>query len=419
MSKSLNVFLNESQAGKLWVEKGQLAFQYDSDWLENDSAVPLSVSLPLQSEPQEGTDVSAYFSNLLPEADQLIAVAKHFKVPLDDQFSLLKSVAGECAGAVSIVPDKRSTRSSASYRKLTGKTLGTTINALKKQPLLAGKKGVRFSLAGTHTKLPIRFADENQSLPLNGALSDHIVKPPRDDCSDSIANEYFCMNLARRMDLEVPSVYLLTSATPLFVVNRYDRDMDDNGNIVKIHQEDFCQAMGIPPEKKHESDGGPSFKDCFDLVREYSVQPMVDLQRLLCWVVFNFFIGNEGIHAKNLAFLHTDKGPVLAPFYDLMSTAVYPSLSYRLVMKIGGEDRPNWVIKRRWQQFAKDIGMNYKVVHQCVMKMNKQLLPAAQQEAQAFQDKYGECDVIDKILALLETRCGKVKRRLSSDTTAK
>ncbi|MDY0223766.1 MAG: HipA domain-containing protein [Desulfobacterium sp.] len=135
-----------------------------------------------------------------------------------------------------------------------------------------------------------------------------------------------------------------------------------NDVLKRIHQEDFCQAMGLSHELKYQADGGPGLKDCFDFVRRHSANPIKVLQQLIEWVFFNFLIGNMDAHAKNLSFIYQGRQIRLAPFYDMLCTNIYEDLSQKLVMKIGGENRPEWIMKRHWNRFAGEINISEAVL---------------------------------------------------------
>jgi serine/threonine-protein kinase HipA len=278
--------------------------------------------------------------------------------------------------------------------------------------MLAGEQGIRLSLAGAQNKLPIHFDGQHISVPLGNAPSSHILKPPIVQYPHSVENEYFCMRLADRVGLSVPSVTLLHKRKNLYLIERYDRDLKADRSIERIHQEDFCQALGILPDQKYEKEGGPGIKQCFMLLRDHSVFPVPDMRALLDWVVFNYLIGNADSHAKNISLLLMQDGSRLAPFYDLMCTAVYPDLTDKLAMKIGGEDRPDWIIARRWQAFAKDIGVAYKLVRQRLLTMKESIHESAQEFRDEFIAEHGPCTVIDTILGVIKQRYDKTTATL-------
>ena len=153
----------------------------------------------------------------------------------------------------------------------------------------------------------------------------------------------------------------------MFLTRRYDRE-----NQQRLHQEDFCQALGIVPFNKYESEGSPSFSDC----SQFSSRPAADKKLLLQWTLFNYLIGNADAHGKNISFLHQppQQQRVVSPFYDLLSTAIYADLNSRLSMKVGKENRPQWVMQRHWQRYCDDIQVPYSMLVR-EAKVLIQLLP--------------------------------------------
>jgi len=417
MNHALTVYLRDQQVGKLWLgEQRRFVFQYDEAWLKNEHAVPLSIALPLQAEAFDNDSARPFFANLLPESELRKIIARKLGLSEGNDFALLEALGGECAGAVSLIPEGDEPGKTGEYRPLNDDELNDLISELPRRPLLAGEKGIRLSLAGVQNKLPVFYKEDEGRvyLPTGNAASFHILKPPIQHLDDTVANETFSMQLAARMGLPVPRVTLLNKAQPLYLVNRYDREMTAEGKIIRQHQEDFCQAMAITPDMKYEKEGGPTLQGCFELLRHHSLTPILDIKALLNWVIFNYLIGNADAHGKNISLLHTDHGPVLAPFYDLMSTTVYPDLTDKLAMKIGGDDRPDWIIARRWQQFAEDIGVSFKIVHQTLAGMSKKIIQQSQALKQEFTQQHGACKVIDDIIAIIGQRAHKISSCLEA-----
>ena len=413
--QALNVYLRTNLVGRLWLDNGRrFAFRYDPAWLDREDAVPLSLKLPLQSAPFEDDLARPFFANLLPESELRRAIARRLGLSEQNDFALLEAVGGECAGAVSLLPADTPVSGEGSYRALNDDALNALVADLPKRPMLAGEQDIRLSLAGAQNKLPVHFDGHTISLPMGAAPSSHILKPPIPRYPDSVYNEAFCMELAERVGLSVPTVTLLQKQQPLYLIERYDRRRSPDGRLERVHQEDFCQALGIPPDQKYEKEGGPGLEPCFDLLRAESVVPVADVRALLHWVIFNYLIGNADAHGKNIALLLADGGPHLAPFYDLMSTAVYPDLADRLAMGIGGEDRPDWVIARRWEQFADDVGIQFKLVRQTLVHMKELVSDAAGELAREFQARHGPCDVVDRILGVIEARRNKITQALTA-----
>jgi len=411
MNHTLTVYLRDQQVGQLWLgEQRRFVFQYDEAWLNNEHAVPLSIALPLQAESFDNDTARPFFANLLPESELRQIIARKLGLSEGNDFALLEALGGECAGAVSLIPEGSGLSETGEYRPLSDDELNALVSELPRRPLLAGETGIRLSLAGVQNKLPVLYKEEEGRvyLPTGNVASFHILKPPIQHLANTVENETFCMQLAARMGLPVPSVMLLNKAQPLYLVDRYDREMTAEGKIIRLHQEDFCQAMAIAPDMKYEKEGGPSLQGCFELLRHHSLTPILDVKALLNWVIFNYLIGNADAHGKNISLLLTDHGPVLAPFYDLMSTTVYSDLTNKLAMKIGGDDRPDWIIARRWQQFAEDIGVSFKIVHQTLTGMSEKIIDESRSLKEEFTAQHGECKVIDHIIAIIEQRAHKV-----------
>lgn len=413
MSDVLTVYLREQRIGRLWLGEGRrFSFQYDEAWLAAPHAVPLSIALPLRPEIYEDDAARPFFTNLLPEAELRKVIARRLGISEGNDFALLEAIGGECAGAVSLMPEGVALVTGEDYQPLSDEELNALVRDLPTRPMLAGEAGIRLSLAGVQDKLPVYYDEDEGTvyLPKGGAPSLHILKPPIARYAHTVENEVFCMQLADRMGLPVPPATMLTMDSSIYLVMRYDRALSDERKVIRLHQEDFCQALGIPPDMKYEKEGGPTLKACFELVRHVSMSPIADVKSLLRWVVFNYLIGNADAHGKNISLLFEEHGPELAPFYDLMSTAVYEGLTPRLAMKIGGEDRPDWIIARRWEQFAKDVGIKYRFVQQTLLEMSEQIIEEAQALKKDFVTQYGLCEVIDKIIDVIEQRAGKVTR---------
>ena len=415
MSTILDVYLNTERVGSLRLDKGRrFVFQYGAHWLGRHDATPLSLGLPLRPEPYPDDLSRPFFANLLPESDLRRRIAGKLGLSERNDFALLEAVGGECAGAVSLLAEGIGLSEEGGYRALDDNALNRLISDMPSRPFLAGEEGVRLSLAGAQNKLPVYFDGSQISVPLGAAPSSHVLKPPMAHYPDSVQNEAFCMGLADRMGLSVPEVRVLKVAHPLYLIERYDRARNADGRLTRLHQEDFCQALGVSPDAKYEKEGGPGVQACFALLRDYSTQPAADLRRLLDWVAFNYLIGNADAHAKNIALMLMPLGPRLAPFYDLLCTAVYPELTSRMAMQVGGEDRPDWIMERHWRQFADATGIAFKLVRQIVFTLSQTLPAEAGDEAEGFRQKYGSCEILDPILEVVRSRCRKVSGVLGS-----
>jgi len=405
----LDVYLWDQKVGRLWLdEKRRFVFQYKEEWIHQKDAIPLSLHLPLRAEMYPDDLSRPFFSNLLPEAEVKRAIAQHLRISEGNDFAMLNSIGGECAGAVSVLPSGLAPTVKPGYRELNEEELHRMIIDLPRRPLMVGIEGLRLSLAGAQNKLPVYIEDDRIFIASGNAPSSHILKPPIRDLEDTVGNEAFCMMLAQRMGLTVPPVTIRLGLDRIFIIARYDRSRDTDGHIVRLHQEDFCQALGFLPDQKYESEGGPSLQQCFTLLQEKSIRPAADRMALLRWVIFNFLIGNADAHAKNLAMIFTDRGPRLAPFYDLICTQVYPDLTEKLAMRIGGENRPAWIQSKHWGRLGDSVAIKPSLVLKTLKDLSASIIPAAQLLTTEFNQTYGPCAIIEKILTVIEKRAKAV-----------
>jgi serine/threonine-protein kinase HipA len=414
MPRTLDVYLADRLVGRLIQEDtGHLQFGYDAGWLQAAEARPISQSLPLRAEPFGHRECRPFFSGLLPEAEKRDVIARVLGVTPRNDFILLDRLGGECAGAITFVhageePPRPPT--TADYRSLSDEELARILRSLPERPLLAGEEGVRLSLAGAQDKLPVLVVDDAIALPLHGAPSSHIVKPQIRRYEDTVQNEAFCLMLADRLGLHVvPAEVRRAKDESFLLVGRYDRVRTADGRLQRLHQEDFCQALGVPPELKYQSEGGPSLADCFGLVRRACSRPAVDLIRLLDYVIYNFLIGNHDAHGKNYSLVYTDHGVELAPLYDVASTAVYPDLSNRLAMKIGDKYQPDDVLSRHWDRFARDAGLAAPMVHRRVLDIAQRVTEVSRDVAAALDRQGHRSPVIARIIDLVDSKSAKLQ----------
>ncbi len=242
---------------------------------------------------------------------------------------------------------------------------------------------------------------------MNGAPSNFILKPAMAHFQTSIENECFCMMLANSVDLKVPPVSIVRKESQkALLIKRYDRHLE-NDVLTRIHQEDLCQAMGLSHELKYQADGGPGLKACFDLVRAYSANPIKDLQQLIEWVFFNFLIGNMDAHAKNLSFMYQGRQIRLAPFYDMMCINIYKDLSQKLAMKIGGENRPEWIMARHWHRFAEEIKISKATLRKRLTEFCFKLIKAIDTTHSNFIIRHQGDSLVDDVIATIKKRVGK------------
>lgn len=375
MTRTLEIWWAGRLVGQLTQDRhGELGFAYAPEWLSDEAAQPLSASLPKRAEPFSRRECRPFFGGLLPEESQRDAAAQALGVSRANDFALLDRLGGDVAGALQLLPPGEAPTPPALDQRpnpLDDAGLIRVLDALPVRPLLAGEEGLRLSLAGAQSKVPVVLVEGAVALPAPGQPTTHILKPPISRFAATTENEAFVMRLAAAIGLDVAPVEARTVQDRTFLlVQRYDRARD-NGFVRRIHQEDFCQALGVPPETKYASEGGPTFKDCFALLRRLAARPAVDVLKLLDAVIFNVIAGNADAHGKNFSILHGDEGPRLAPLYDLLATVAHPDLSPKFAMKIGKRATLAELDAKGWAAFAAEAGIGLPLVRRRVAEISK------------------------------------------------
>ncbi len=362
MIKSLSVWWEGALVGALEIdEHGDLAFTYDGDWLADPRKLAISVSLPKRSEAFNRRQTRPFFAGLLPEEGQREAVARALGVSKANDFRLLERLGGDVAGALTLWPTGESPpapRGLGADEPLDDDDLIRILDTLPTRPFLAGDEGLRLSLAGAQQKLPVVMVNGRIALPAPGQPSTHILKPPIPTLPGTTENEALALRLAAAVGLPTAAVEpRRTRDRAYLVVERYDRTVAADGTIRRLHQEDFCQALGVPPESKYASEGGPTFAACFDLVRRACDQPAPAVLRLLDAAIFNVAVGNADAHGKNYSLLYGPERIGFAPLYDLLCTAAYPQVHAKLAMKVGKRATLEAFTPTTWEDFGREIGM--------------------------------------------------------------
>lgn len=421
MAHELNVWLLGELAGQLSLRNGRLCFAYAPNWLAQPNAIALSQSLPLRAGAFDDIEARPFFAGLLPEGQMRRLIAQHFHISRQNDFALLDRIGGECAGAVSFLPLGQNLPMATGADDvdwLSDSELATILEELPRRPMLAGSDGLRLSLAGAQDKLPVVVDDMHHAqprigLPCNGTPSSHILKPAIHAAEDSVLNEGFCMLLAQTMGLRPAQVRIHSILGRTFLlVERYDRRVEEGGESIRLHQEDFCQALGVVPELKYQNEGGPDLAQCFGLLRSVTRPNAPQVLRMLDAVIFNALIGNHDAHAKNFSLLYGQQAGVLAPFYDLLSTAVYPRLTDRMAMKIGGKYKFDELRSGHWEQFAQDVGLAKAATKKRILRFAHKLPIAARQLQAAPQHGFARHVVVEQVCSLIEQRCAETARQL-------
>lgn len=332
-----------------------------------------------------GKAVRAFFSGLLPEAEPRERIASILGVSSGNDFAILERMGGDCAGAVSLLAEDlpASGPRTGIVRWLDETSLASIVDRLPQRPLMAGEAGLRLSLAGAQVKLPVVLAEDGENtgariaLPLAGTPSTHILKPEPERFPGLVTNEGWCMNLAREVGLRVAESHgRMIGKTPCPIVKRYDRVATADGSVQRLHQEDFCQALGFHATHKYQQEGGPSLGDCFGLIREWSSLPVIDIRDFLDAVIFGTLVGNADAHSKNFSFLYSGKDRRLAPLYDQVCTLAWPELSKQLSMKIGTAGALSEVSPEHFRQLATSTHLSWPMVRERLSDMADRVVEA-------------------------------------------
>jgi serine/threonine-protein kinase HipA len=390
VTRSLSVWWDGALVGALRIdEHGDLGFAYDRTWLDDPARPPISQSLPKREEPFNRRETRPFFAGLLPEEAPRETVAKNLGISERNDFRLLEALGGDVAGALTLWPEGEAPPAQPGHfanHPLTDAELIDILDTLPKRPMLADSDGrIRLSLAGAQQKLPVVLVNGRIALPEPGQPTTHILKPPIVRLPATTENEAFAMRLAAAVGLAVAPVEpRQVTGRPFLLVARYDREVAADGRVRRLHQEDFCQALGIPPEQKYASEGGPTFKTSFDLIRRACTPPAPATLRLLDAAIFNVILGNADAHGKNYSLLYAGGAVSMTPLYDLMCTVAYPELHAKFAMRIDKrptleEFRPN-----TWEKFAEDVGVGVPYTRRRVRALAEAMTKQAPQVAAAL-----------------------------------
>jgi serine/threonine-protein kinase HipA len=411
-NRTLSVWWDEVLVGALRMDQnGNLEFAYDPAWRDDPARPAISHSLPKRAEPFNRRETRPFFAGLLPEEAQREAVAKNLGISERNDFRLLEALGGEVAGAVTLWPEGEvppDMPDIAATHPLDDAEIIDILDTLPRQPMLAGRGGLRLALAGAQQKLPVVLVNGRIALPRPGQPTTHILKPPIPRFSATTENEAFAMRLADAVGLNVATVEPRNvGGRPFLLVARYDRQVDADGRIRRVHQEDFCQALGIPPEQKYASEGGPGFKDGFDLVRRACTVPELSVLALLDAAIFNVILGNADAHGKNFSLLYAHDGVRLAPLYDLLCTAAYPELSARFSMRVAKRAMLEEFRPDTWEKFASDVGVGAPYTRRRVCALAQAMSEQATPVVAGLGEHGLDADALNRLADIVRARAAR------------
>lgn len=410
MTKILFILFNQELVGKLYrLDDGRLEFEYEDSWLENKKHFPISLALPLQKGRFPSRATRSYFENLIPEGETMEKIRQISDEPLEGEFDFLEKYGQDCAGAFILSADPN-------FQRVYDPTAKKKLDLEGVYKAWREKRGLMehlleeeenfFSLAGAQDKIPVLYEKGQCFIPLKGGPTSHIIKSPVrhwENTQDSVYNELFCMKLAQKVGLTTAECDVIDGEVPLFITERYDRKIV-KGHIERLHQIDFCQAQGALSEEKYEVRGGPTFRKNYELLKELPDTNVKDLQHLLEWLFFNFYIGNHDNHSKNISLLWHKDHWELSPFYDLLSTAIYPQIRSKLAFKIGGQREWKEIGPKQLLQQDLELKLRKETSLGIAEKMKKKLESSFHDLLLEFQKKYSHVSTFSQVEKVVTER---------------
>lgn len=424
--RPLNVLINNRFVGCLQKEaSGAIQFQYDQSWLDWEPSFAISLSLPMRETAHTGAPVTAVFDNLLPDnPDVRKRVAERVGAQGADYYSLLESIGRDCVGAMQFLPDGEPFDAKA---RVTGEPVAENeieriLANLVQAPLgIDPDQEFRISVAGAQEKTALLFHENQWMRPIGTTPTTHILKPQLGqiptafgmiDMEASVDNEHYCLELMRALGLDVAKTAIVTfGKRRVLVVERFDRLQRNRGQLLRLPQEDFCQAMGIPSARKYQNMGGPSIVDGLKLLQSAD-EPLKDQAAFFKAQIVNWLIGAMDGHGKNFSiFLRPEGRYRLTPFYDVLSAQPaldrkqIPRNKFKLAMSVGRSRKYEIlnIVGRHFIETGKEAGIGQTIMRQVVTELLERAGKASEETvAKMPADFAGE--IHESIFAAMATR---------------
>lgn len=371
----LSVIANQQKMGTVEEGRNHLVFCYAAAWQASPGSFPLSTSMPLVQDEHPHAKIEPYLWNLLPDNPRVLEQwGKRFHVSHNNVFRLLEHVGEDCAGAIQFIPEAREAElldrnDEENVEWIDETDLTHRISALLQNhgAQRIGADEGQFSLAGAQPKTALYKSPitGQWGIPGGQTPTTHILKPTSNDFPGYAENEHFCLTLTARLGIKTASSSVLhCNDIPVICVKRYDRYFTGK-RCFRIHQEDFCQARGLPPSKKYQNEGGPSIEDVANTIWDLSSKAREDIDTFARALIVNFLIVGTDAHAKNYSLLIAGGSQVrLAPLYDISSALPYPTRvsphKAKMAMKIGSKYKLKEIEARHWETCAKQLRIKTK-----------------------------------------------------------
>lgn len=409
MVSELIALLNGRTMGSVQRDRqGRLSFRYDDNWRISTDAIPISISMPLTALEHGNKPISSFLWGLLPDNEAVLdRWARNFQVSARNPFSLISYVGEDCAGAVQFVCPERveacASGEPESVVWLDEFGVAERLRMLREDhsawraPMDTGQ----FSLAGAQPKTALLFDEGKWGVPSGRMPTTHILKPPTGEFDGHSENEHFCLVLARRLGLPTASTSIMKfGEETAIVIERYDRIRSSEG-LLRVHQEDICQAKAVLPMRKYESEGGLGAKEIIELLRIHSSSQKEDIETFLDALAFNWLIAGTDAHAKNYSLLLGSRGQVrLAPLYDIASALPYDDMYFpklKLAMRIGRKYRLREISGVDWQRLAKSTGQDTEEILTRIANLARQIPDEAAQVRNEMRQQGIKHKIVDRL----------------------
>lgn len=333
MLERLDVYMNTQLVGQLAQMKAGLKFSYSKAWVEHENSIPISISMPVTTQAYAGTLVENYFDNLLPDSLDVRQLIAHRNGCQNTSFALLKTIGSDCVGALQFLPHGHELPDTGTKTRIDRNRVASILKNLTTVPLgLDIHQEFRISIAGIQDKTSLHIQGRQIYLPQGPTPSTHILKPPIQskagypDMSDSVENEHFCLKFLGHFDIPVAETQIEHfEDQKALVITRFDRHTTAKSNLIRLPQEDLCQALGHPGNSKYQSQGGPDIHEIMELLK-HSLIAQSDRRLFFKTQILLWLLGAIDGHAKNFSIYLLPGGRFrLTPVYDVMS--VYPYLN--------------------------------------------------------------------------------------------
>ncbi|MFZ3035554.1 MAG: type II toxin-antitoxin system HipA family toxin [Parvibaculum sp.] len=421
--RSLIVLMNGEKAGVVTQDaNGNLSFSYDEEW-HDDERTPLSLSMPTSIATHENKAITCFMWGLLTDNEETLKkIGRDHQVSPRNPFALLSAIGHDCAGAVQFVrPEEVDfVEHGGGLTPISNAEIAAELQSLRQNR--GGKNpNAQFSLAGAQPKVAYARVNGAWHVPSGRMATTHILKPSSVEHTGLIENEHFCLQLANRIGLPAaPSEIIRFGDETAIVSTRYDRGVDplsdikslDKIVIDRIHQEDMCQALGYPPDKKYEKEGGPGIVKIMDVISG-SNSPDFDRNRFMKSIILNFIIKGTDAHAKNYSIIHLNSQYRLSPLYDVASILPYKEYDthdLRLSMRVGKHYKFEDIALRHWEAMARSARYSVDLIREELRSMIRNVPEVAHQLARDTLSSGLDHPVIGQLAEEIERRCISLQR---------